>query len=331
MDHYYDFFFGEMLARNYSCVYAPKPASACLEVSPRSDGCALFIHKSKLRVVSTETLTYALSTRNITTCPLTTSAPTLFSIRPQNQVAVIAVCEVLGSFPHPPPQLIVSTTHLKAAKNALGELYRFGEADQLLRAIQRVRDLNSGAAVLLCGDMNARPDDSADYPPLTYYSIKGHSLGLRSVYNDDEFTETVSDGGSSPVGEDRGELLYDEDSFRFYEQKPPPRRAALAIEGVYTTWKARSKRGKEKVSKHCIDYIFYTPEASLGTKGTSPVEASLRATAVLDVYTENEVGAALLPSAMYPSDHLAIAADLLLEWTTPSAGGGGEHEDRPPR
>ena len=26
---------------------------------------------------------------------------------------------------------------------------------------------------------------------------------------------------------------------------------------LYTTWKARSKKGEESIVKHCIDYIFY--------------------------------------------------------------------------
>jgi hypothetical protein len=36
----------------------------------------------------------------------------------------------------------------------------------------------------------------------------------------------------------------------------------------------------------------------------------LRATAVLDLFTAQEVGDTLLPSPSYPSDHLAIAVDL---------------------
>ena len=31
------------------------------------------------------------------------------------------------------------------------------------------------------------------------------------------------------------------------------------VDEIYTTWKARSKKGKEKIVKHCIDYIFYSP------------------------------------------------------------------------
>lgn len=170
-----------MTRRNYSCVYAPKPgkisslsflpchclllvnvASACLEVSSRSDGCALFVRSSKLKILSVETITYALTSKLITSCPIQPRSyiPTLLGIRPQNQVAIIAVCEVvdpslfssssfvsssissLASFHSHNytcnPCVIVSTTHLKAAKNAVGELYRLSEAQQLLAAIEKV-------------------------------------------------------------------------------------------------------------------------------------------------------------------------------------------------
>ena len=40
--------------RGYAGVYAPKPASACLKVSENSDGCALFVKRDKIRILSTE-------------------------------------------------------------------------------------------------------------------------------------------------------------------------------------------------------------------------------------------------------------------------------------
>jgi hypothetical protein len=75
--------------------------------------------------------------------------------------------------------------------------------------------------------------------------------------------------------------------------------SALEVEGVYSTWKARcAEDGGEVVSKHCIDYLLYR---------------GLRLAAVLDVYRGEDLGDALLPSASYPSDHLAIAADFIWE------------------
>ena len=52
-----------MNAAGYDCFFAPKPASACLEVSDRSDGCSIFTRRSKLKVVSSQTITYVLASK----------------------------------------------------------------------------------------------------------------------------------------------------------------------------------------------------------------------------------------------------------------------------
>lgn len=76
-----------------------------------------------------------------------------------------------------------------------------------------------------------------------------------------------------------------------------------AIEEVWTTWKARKKEGGEKVVKHCIDYILYAPPRR-------HMNVGVRALGVLDLLRNHEVGPDFLPSSSYPSDHIAIAADL---------------------
>ena len=53
-DHYYDCFLPELNARGYDGMFAPKPASACLEVSDSSDGCAIFVRRSKMFIASAE-------------------------------------------------------------------------------------------------------------------------------------------------------------------------------------------------------------------------------------------------------------------------------------
>ena len=64
-DHYYDFFLPELSNLGYDGLFAPKPASACLEVSDRSDGCSIFILRKKLKVVSSQVITYVLSKDDI--------------------------------------------------------------------------------------------------------------------------------------------------------------------------------------------------------------------------------------------------------------------------
>lgn len=334
-DHYYDCFLPELSARGYNGLFAPKPASACLEVSDSSDGCAIFVKSSKLRISSSETITFAFSRADVSDGN-EEMVDDDKQVRTQNQVALLLVCDLVthqeqsgcgakesASIPSthsatsiqndndknilPPPispPIIIATTHLKAAKTIKGERYRYREVLQLMAAIKKVRDSMSpgrAPAVLLTGDLNAAPTNtSTGYTSLAYEAVKTHPLGLRSVLNDD--VSSISN------------------------QIP-----------VWTTWKARRKQGKESVTKHCIDYILYAPPLSLRTMttpSTSPtpsastasntvtssassttspipeVQVGIRTTAVLDLFTTQEVGESLLPSPSYPSDHLAIAADL---------------------
>ena len=44
----------QKIARGYDGLYAPKPASTCLEVSDNSDGCAIFLKREKITVTSSE-------------------------------------------------------------------------------------------------------------------------------------------------------------------------------------------------------------------------------------------------------------------------------------
>lgn len=53
-DHYYDFFLPALTANGYDGIFAPKPASACLEVSDNSDGCAIFFKRNIFKILSTE-------------------------------------------------------------------------------------------------------------------------------------------------------------------------------------------------------------------------------------------------------------------------------------
>lgn len=120
--------------------------------------------------------------------------------RPQNQVALVALCEVvsaavpasgtpLSRYSQRPQSdtvkrsapFILSTTHLKASKNSEGEQLRLKETQQLLAAVDRCyinyvsRKIVDKAeadfriiypAVILTGDLNACP--SSDNSPFGY-------------------------------------------------------------------------------------------------------------------------------------------------------------------
>lgn len=252
-------------------------------MSPRSDGCALFVRRSKCRLVSAHTLIYAL--------PAEYSAGV-----EQKQVAIIAECEVVvegaaGETGKLAPKVIVATTYLQEGKSAEGETVRRIQMDQLLAAVQQLHgDIDdkeeAHCAVLLMGDLNSRPLVASDYAAWAYAAIKSHALQFQSVYNDD--AEAV--------------VRYNKDKH------------AIGKEGIYTMWHAMmGDLNREEVTKYCIDYIVYSTVARPSYK-KHRIETRLRAKAALDVFTAAEAGKALFPSAEYPSDHIAIAADFSLEW-----------------
>jgi len=81
--------------------------------------------------------------------------------------------------------------------------------------------------------------------------------------------------------------------------------AAVADSEVWTSWKSRRKQGVEKVVKNCIDYILYSPPDA-----DTRQSVGVRALGALDLLSDDEVGPGFLPSPSYPSDHIAIAADV---------------------
>lgn len=208
---------------------------------------------------------------------------------PQNQVILLLSCNLLTGKNVP---LLLASTHLKASKSAEGEACRLLQTRQLLTAIDRtlltLSDSNSdqekargSSAVIIAGDLNASPriaPPSFPYPCLVYDQVLSHPLGLRSLLTQD-LPKT-----------DKEEEEY------------------------WTTWKARWKRGsggrREQIVKHCIDYLLYRPLTS--TIG----DIGVRAVRTLRPLSKEEVGWRLLPNERYPSDHLAIVADLEIVMST---------------
>lgn len=239
VDHYYDFFLPEMNKLGYIGHFAPKPTSACLEVSGNNDGCAMFIRRSRMRVISCETTTLALSVANLEAGEIIEDEE---SLKLQNQVGLITVCEFIcgrskwcseggdgdAAKKISPPPLIICTTHLKASKTSTGERYRQKGVQQILAEVNKIYQSlavnGRRPPVILTGDFNA-VSNSREYLPLTYEAVKRHRLGLRSVYNEDV-----------PLSSDK-----------------------LSSRELYTVWKYRRRGSKEVVVKRCIDYIFYGP------------------------------------------------------------------------
>lgn len=166
--------------------------------------------------------------------------------------------------------------------------------DAMLRNIHAMKTISDSIepGVLLTGDLNSVPEDRSEifgFDCAVYNFLTSHAtLPLRSVLNDDlEQLICCLDGLSR-------------------EQ---------VKKHVWTTWKAR-QRGEETaelIVKHCIDYILYRPPPLAQEQPPSftvqEKRVSLAPSAVSELYTDDEVGDALLPSASYPSDHLSIVAD----------------------
>ena len=193
------------------------------------------------------------------------------------------------------------------------------------------------------GDLNASPtrvgNGKRGYDPLAYTAVKAHRLNLRSLLNDDMIM--LSDKERRIQREEAARLLRKDkrleeftsldkqlaslteldirairekeiqESLLIISEKANLGPAGTVIDTeveeaeVWTTWKARKKEGGEKVVKHCIDYILYAPPSS-----NAESEVGARALGVLDLLGTDEVGPDFLPSSFYPSDHIAIAADL---------------------
>lgn len=194
----------------------------------------------------------------------------------QNQVAIIAICKFKSNLESKTKtqDFIISTTHLKATKTEEGEKIRLNQIAQLFEEILSISELNKQIPIIISGDFNASPTlkSSENFNNLVYPFIKNHPFSLKSVLNDD-LTSYYNENGENKE--------------------------------IWTTWKARMKKDSETIVKHCIDYIFYnsvTKETNIG----------VRAVGVLDIFADNdkEIEGFLLPNVNYPSDHIAILADL---------------------
>jgi endonuclease/exonuclease/phosphatase family metal-dependent hydrolase len=255
VDHYLDFFWPEMLKYGYIGFYAPKPTSKCLEVGENADGCAMFLKSSRLRVLSAETKALAFSKAELTESGELNEDEK--NIRAQNQVALIALCELLDEHGNVvkkhdvfAPPIIICTTHLKSVKSPVGERYRVRGISQVLESLEQVyanyEDLGRSPAVLLTGDFNALPVHR-NYPPLTYQTVKASSLSYRSIYNDDVM---YSPARLSCQGE----------FYTQYKHKLSQKNMPHSHSHTHThSGQDRTVDSNRVVIKQCIDYIFYVP------------------------------------------------------------------------
>jgi mRNA deadenylase 3'-5' endonuclease subunit Ccr4 len=244
VDRYYDFFLPALDKLGYDGYFAPKPISAACPERP--DGCAIFVKRDRLKIISSESMTLALSKASQDEGELQEED---VYIRAQNQVALISALRfVEGQGPSTP--IILGTTHLKSSKSGTGERYRKKEMLQLLDRMLKVRKSYEKAAkkdsvVVLAGCFNTLAEQTSYAAPLTYRTIKGHRLGLRSVYTEDLARSTNRVSGGE----------------------------------IYTTWKSKLKGPfkRESLTKGAIDYIFYSEKSLKRLRvGGAGVQATVR-------------------------------------------------------
>lgn len=249
VDHYYDFFWPKLQEHGYVGVFAPKPTSGTLDTNPYPDGCAIFIQSKRLRIITAETKTLALSKAELKdNGELDEDAR---KIQALNQVGLIVACELLDQYGNiltkrspsssssePAPPIIIGTTHLKSLKTELGERFRKRGIEDVLNCIQKIylsfASMGRNPAILLTGDLNAIPKQ-IDFPPLTYQVIQTSPFNFRSIYNDDIYSSSYT----------------------------------LSCKELYTTYKAIkmeentknniNNNTQEMIDKKCVDYIFYMP------------------------------------------------------------------------
>ena len=186
---------------------------------------------------------------------------------------------------------------LPQAQQLLDEVTRFREGHE------RGRGLPPGSIPLIvAGDFNAAPHrskaGSGGYEPMCFRQVTSHPLALQSAF---------------PL----------EGAFTTWKIRPGPKPAAAAVvedaaggggsaEGDGVTG-AEGGGGREvgggggggekamvgtKETKHCIDYMWVS-------EGVQPTRHSL-------MPTEEQLGPLRAPSFVYPSDHFAVAVDLVL-------------------
>ena len=215
-------------------------------------------------------------------------------------------------------------SYAQATKSEVGERFRLKEMQLLLAAVEKCRSsiarrfAGRVPAVVIAGDLNACPTalssssvNGVKYPSTVYPMIKKHPLGLRSVLNDDLLEYLAKKIFSQEKKED-GNIhivcshMYVRTFFYFYD-------SYIVVEArIWTTWKARRKRGEEFVSKHCIDYIIYAIPPPSGTG------VGIRAMSTVSLFEDAAVSEELFPSASYPSDHVSVVADLQIEESVPN-------------
>ena len=263
------------LLPGHSMLYCPKLASPAQACGALPDGTAMFINREVFHIIDAQIFYYANS-HDID--------------KPKNQGGIVVGVKDKRTG----EGMVLATTHLKSKDKVEFEAIRHDQVTQLLQKVDGMKSMVSGytnsrkVTVILTGDFNSPPHDSC-------YALM-RQRNYHSVYNDN-FAKA------------------------FYEKKDVPVQEYLQGEPAFTTMKIR-----ESLVSRTIDYIWIqsweqkvdsvlesivadSSETAEENKSSRP-SLNVICEALYSMPTEEEVGAAGLPSKLYPSDHLAIGATL---------------------
>ena len=255
--------------------YAPKPDSPALAHGGPPDGTALLVRRSRFAVTRCETLHFLDDTM--------AGGVDGHAIEISNQVAILAELRDRSAGNR---VLIVGATHLKAKSGAINEAVREGQARQLLAAATAMRGGREDVPVVLGGDFNSSPLGRV------YATVLRDPLCYSSAYNTQPRPASEAAAAATADGVVAATGVVSEADITSYAQTEPP----------FTTWKFRAPAGAAGADgatekKETIDYVWYGGGRHLGCVATWGLPS------------ESEIGPAALPSASYPSDHLALAVD----------------------
>lgn len=206
--------------------------------------------------------------------------------------------------------LCLATTHLKAKEGAENDAVRVSQVRQLLQRLESCAaaascEPSGPPAIVLTGDFNTTPDSDA------CQLLHGDTaLALRSVWLTGSTAASAAgpttqhapsqpDAAAKPpptacvaasVNSIDGCAA---DSHASVEEACVPEPRKLSPPGAeFSTWKFRS--GGE--TRRTIDYVWYSPSLEPRARWRMP--------------SVEEIGPGALPSAHYPSDHLAVCVEL---------------------
>jgi len=311
-DRFADFFLPALRKVGYDGCFAPKKDSPSTAFGYYSDGVAILWKTSVLRPVCAATAAEAAPGSMESAAAADERKESRVEVPPFTQQGLASSVSFMALEQSPSAHVVVAlehletskrfvaaATHLKAKKGIANEQKR---AHQIRAVLDRIEEVASNAAIA-----SSLASESA-----VESAWGGLPVVLMGDFNADAFPDPrerqdaeveVEEAEACPqsfAGEEFGLAVGEAVAWKggalksAYPLAKAEEETEDAPEVAYTTWKCRS--GKE--TRHTIDYMFFDKAGFEVRRVLGPA---------------SDLPPSRLPCAAYPSDHLAIAADVLLK------------------